>query len=262
MIAKRIFKPARLLFLALLAALTTTGCSLSSNAESDTADAQSIGGLPVVYLAAPPTGASYLEGVEVVIQAQISNAGADIAQVEFWVDNALVATRQSPNTTGAAVFGLAQIWTAAGVGAHTLAVTASRGDGTTGSAEVFFYVVEPSGSPFEDMGILQPEPPESAQPPPADDAPPPEQDTQTGSTGVVTALFERGMNVRSGPGLDFTPPIGSFMAGQTAEILGTNSDETWLKVRFNDGEGWVYYPYVTVQGDLRALPHEAGPTTP
>jgi serine/threonine protein kinase/uncharacterized protein YraI len=88
--------------------------------------------------------------------------------------------------------------------------------------------------------------------------------TPTNTPVVPTVFFSETMNVRSGPGLEFDPPIGSFRQGETTEILAVSLDEEWLKVRFEDGEdgvGWVFAPYVEIDGDLSKLPTDAGPAT-
>lgn len=76
------------------------------------------------------------------------------------------------------------------------------------------------------------------------------------------ARFDSRVNVRRGPNVVFGPPIGGFFAGETAEILALNLDETWLKVRYGDGEGWVFEQLATIEGDTNQLPRESGPPLP
>src|SRR5690606_27674665 len=61
---------------------------------------------------------------------------------------------------------------------------------------------------------------------------------------------------------NFEPPIGTFQAGQQAEILSQNNDGTWFKVRFATGEGWVFAQITKTEGDIASLPREAGPPIP
>jgi uncharacterized protein YgiM (DUF1202 family) len=90
----------------------------------------------------------------------------------------------------------------------------------------------------------------------------PTQPAATSTPDVPTARFTGGINVRSGPGTNFNPPIGSFTANETAEILALNTQETWLKVRYGGGEGWVFASLVEIQGSTASLPREVGPPTP
>ena len=87
-------------------------------------------------------------------------------------------------------------------------------------------------------------------------------DNLTETPSVPMASFFTRLNVRSGPGINFYPPIGQFTEGQSTEILGTNLDGSWLKVYFGIGEGWVYASPVNIKGDISDLPREIGPPTP
>src|SRR5438045_4099177 len=69
---------------------------------------QTISGAPVVEIISPAPNNTYLEGVGVSIQASVTNAGTDIARVEFTIDNAIIGTADSPNAAGAAVFSVSQ----------------------------------------------------------------------------------------------------------------------------------------------------------
>ena len=82
------------------------------------------------------------------------------------------------------------------------------------------------------------------------------------SANSPIATFTASINVRHGPGTQFTPPIGSFAAGDTTEILAVTPDGGWYKVRFYSAEGWVLAQFVTVSGDISGLPRETGIATP
>jgi hypothetical protein len=71
-----------------------------------------------------------------------------------------------------------------------------------------------------------------------------------------------GVNVRSGPGTDFAPPIGSLAADQEAEIVAVNPTGNWYKVKYGNGEGWIFGATVVVIGDIANLPRDPGPPTP
>lgn len=286
----------RWIFLALMALALASGCSLTVAPEAETT---TITGVPVVQLFAPIPNGAYLDGVAVNIQALVTNAGADIARVEFAVDDAIIATAESPNSADTLAFSLTRSWTTVGLGEHTIRVIAFRADGsasdpavvtirvvdetalvagaepeTTQAAEPTLAVptdaaVPPDAAPtnLPSGGTSQPEPTLAATQaaptqapataPPATDSPAPTQ-----AAGAPTATFIQGVNVRSGPSTLFNPPIGSFAAGQSTEIVAVNPAGDWLKVRYYNGEGWVFANLATVAGDLSALPRDPGPPLP
>jgi hypothetical protein len=256
--------------LALLFALT--GCSLSfAPAELP---APAFEGPPVVQIVSPPANATFREGVTVQVQALISNAGPDIDRVEVAIGTTIIATLANPNEDGAPAFSIAQGWPAASPGLYEATVTAFRADGSSSApASVAFTVIEAAEAtdePLETPATAEAGPPQAtATPrptrepvaPPADPtqppAPPP---TPTAST--PTASFAQSINVRRGPGTIFAPPIGSFAAGQTTEILAVNPARDWYKVRYLGGEGWVFAGLTTVSGDISTLPVDPGPPVP
>ena len=74
----------------------------------------------------------------------------------------------------------------------------------------------------------------------------------------VTTQFR--VNVRSGPGTEFTI-LDKFIPGDSLDITGQNADNDWLRVNFNDQEGWVFADVVEVNGAQEIAPIvEAGPT--
>lgn len=262
--------------LAILTALAMSGCTLPSGGQDGEI---SISGVPVVQIAAPLPNASYLEGVAVNIQASVLNAGADINRVEIAVDNVTIAALQAPNPSGAAIFSITQTWPAGAVGQHTIAVTAFRADGSSSApASVIINVVEPadtSGEPTGQQGGSQTggqQPTGQTQPPaqqqPTNTAAPtntpaPTNVPASATPSVPMARFNSGINVRSGPGTNFDPPIGTFAANTATEILALNPAGDWYKVRYLNGEGWVYGPLVTVEGgSISGLPREVGPPPP
>jgi hypothetical protein len=245
-----------------------------------------ISGAPVVRIAAPLPNATYLEGVSVNIQAAVSNAGTDIDRVEIAVDDAIAATLPKPNTAGTPTFSVAQTWTATGAGQHTIAVTAFRTDGSSSAAAtVNVTVVSQSAqaTPTKsaggtDNGGTQPtqgsggsdnsgtngqqaqptQGPTATPAPPTDTPPPPATDTP--SKPQVT--FTQGVNLRRGPDVKFAPPIGSYAAGQTADIVAKTQAGNWYKIQGTNGLGWVSAQFVTVSGDDSAIAIDNGPPIP
>ena len=241
-----------------------------------------ITGVPVVQIISPLPNAAYLDGVPVNIQALVSNAGPDIARVEITVDNVAVAALESPNTAGAASFSIAQSWTAEGAGQHAITVTALRADGTSSTPiTVTVSVVDQLSGPQpqtteessaggsdtnttgdDDDGSAQALPTTAAEPtdpPEPTDEPEP---TNTPTPDKPMATFTTGVNVRRGPDVLFEPPIGSFAAADSAEILAVNPERTWYKVRYYNSEGWVFGNLLTTSGNVNNLPSDAGPPKP
>lgn len=231
-----------------------------------------IEGLPQVEIAAPAANARYLQGVNVIIQALVANAGADIDRVEISVDGVLLQTLRAPNPGALPHFSVNAVWVAEGEGDHTASVTAYRADGTFSEpASVTFQVVGENGSELtaeatpETTGAIQPTTPSPTNIP-ATPVPPtatqPAPTSTTSPSGPPTATFTQPANVRNGPGLTFAPPIGAFAAGQTTEVLAVNPSATWYKVRYNSGEGWVSAALITISGDTTSLPIDPGPPPP
>jgi uncharacterized protein YraI len=74
----------------------------------------------------------------------------------------------------------------------------------------------------------------------------------------ATANFR--VNVRSGPGTQYTV-LDQVRPGDELDITGKLADETWLRVNFDNQEGWVFAGLFDITGDLTTAPEaEAGPT--
>lgn len=77
--------------------------------------------------------------------------------------------------------------------------------------------------------------------------------SRTNATTDLYATAYRQVNVRSGPGTDFSV-IGVLAPGQTADVIGTSGEaHEWLQIDLNGEPGWVAYFVVTVTGDLEDL---------
>lgn len=231
-----------------------------------------IEGPPQVEIAAPVADTSYMQGVSVIIQALVSNAGADIDRVEISIDDALLQTLRSPNPDALPHFGVNATWIAEGAGDHTALVTAYRADGTSSEpATVTFQVVGETGSESTAEATLEtaatvqptiasPTNPPAATTPPAATRPAPT--VASSPSGPPMATFTQPANVRTGPGLMFAPPIGAFAAGQTTQVLAMNPSATWYKVRYGSTEGWVSAALITISGNTASLAIDPGPPPP
>ncbi len=291
----------RLSFLIILiAGLFVTGCSLSPSGGSDSAS-DTFEGAPTVRLFSPLPNQTFLEGTTVNIQARVENAGADVASVTIYLDEAVVGQAIEPNASGAATFSITQDWLTSVEGQYEISVEAARADGTTSErATVSVSVIrqaESSGStqadntaqivPTPTEVVVEAQPDTSSQTtdttadtaadtsadtaaptqaPPATSTPGPPtntpEPTATNTPSIPMALVISGANLRSGPNTVFEPPVGSIAANQEAEIVAVNPARDWYKIRYFNSTAWIFASLVTTTGDLSSLPVDAGPPTP
>lgn len=89
--------------------------------------------------------------------------------------------------------------------------------------------------------------------------------TITPTTCVSTVVANSPVNVRSGPGTVYEPPIGSLNLGESAGVAGKNDDGTWWYINFpagSGGHGWVSASVVTASCIPTSLAIIAAPPTP
>jgi uncharacterized protein YraI len=74
------------------------------------------------------------------------------------------------------------------------------------------------------------------------------------SRGEVSAQAYRTVNVRQGPGTQFQI-IGQLQSGDSVAVNGRSDEENnWLRIDFNNSEGWIAFFTVSVTGQLDVLP--------
>lgn len=76
------------------------------------------------------------------------------------------------------------------------------------------------------------------------------------STVPVVTTSAGGVNVRSGPGLDFEL-VGKLDANAEAEVTGKNETGEWWQIKYEEGEGglaWVANAVVDFSGDASSVP--------
>ena len=256
---RRDAKLAATLFTLLLAACNLNMAPGPSN--------QVISGPPLVQIQAPLPNSSYLEGVAVNIQAQVQNAGSGPASVTFYADNVAFDNQTDLNSAGTGTFNAGASWTSSGAGAHVLSVVARRDDGSSSApASVTVNVISQGAGPTQgdgdagdsgdsgDVGDAGRQDGEPAREEPTD-VPEPTFD------GPMARVM-RGAYVRAGPDTRFAPPIGSIAAGDQVELLAINIHKTWYKIKYYNGEGWVFGSLLEVSGDVEDLPAVWGPPLP
>jgi len=192
------------------------------------------------------------------------------------VDDTIIASLTQPNPADAPSFSVTESWPAAGAGAHTISVVAIRNDGAASDpASVTMTVVNQVSQPQptadsgassgntqtggQSGGNTQPAPAQPTDTPKPTNTPEP-QATATPDVPMATLLV--GANVRRGPDTLFEPPMGSIAANATAEVLAVNPEHTWYKIRYYNGEGWVFGNLVSISGNVDNLPVDVGPPKP
>ncbi|MCP5097224.1 MAG: SH3 domain-containing protein [Chloroflexi bacterium] len=168
-----------------------------------------------------------------------------------------------PETTGAAIVwtvtdendsvlasesgsNLAFTWDGASNGSYTVNADFALGDSiaTLGSLPVAIIVDEPvevvEEEEDDETAATEAEAPVEATPEPT--TPP-----TTFDPGDADAVTNTNANVRVGPGLSFGNLAGGAPAGTQVQLLGRNSDSSWLKVLMPDSqEGWIFATLLTV----------------
>ncbi len=75
----------------------------------------------------------------------------------------------------------------------------------------------------------------------------------TASTSLFATSMNFLVNVRSGPGTEYTI-LGKVRQGDALDVTGRLADGSWLRVNFNGQEGWVLASLFDVTGDLTTAP--------
>jgi uncharacterized protein YraI len=68
---------------------------------------------------------------------------------------------------------------------------------------------------------------------------------------VFVTTYRR-VNVRSGPGSEYTV-IGSLEASSSADVTGRTADDEWLRIDFDGEDGWVAFFVVSLNGTLGSV---------
>ena len=80
-----------------------------------------------------------------------------------------------------------------------------------------------------------------------------------GEMSLPVTTFDREVNIRRGASTAFNPPLGLARPGDEYTILAVHSSGNWLKIAYEEGEGWVFAELTNIDGDISDLPREAGP---
>lgn len=271
----------------LLIAVVAVLAACTPTAEDGESQTTAFEGPPQVRILSPQPDAVYLQDASVVISTRIENAGPDISTVSLMINGVNIGTTDASAQTAAA-FSVETSWPATTPGDYTLEVVAMRDDGTSSDpASVMFSVqgeVEPqvTDTPTEDAASQTDTTSnggtDNAAQPAATATTPPTQTQQSQqvapepttavppTASFPTATTLQGANIRRGPGVNYEPPLGSVLAGETFRILARNSepnaDRAWFRIEVFNSSGWIAGWLVDVTGDISNLPVENPPPPP
>ena len=206
------------------------------------------GSKPTVVITFPRPGHNAVEGQEIVVESVSAVADEKgITRIELWADGQLVHSLAVDPP--AAAYTASQPWTPAVVGTHVLEIRAYNTDDVSSDpAQVTVAVGEGLAQATLIGEGTPPAPPEPLEDTPTPFAngtipltPTPSDPTvdQVAAGAMVTA--QAGLNVRSGPGVEY-PPIGGLAEGRSAQIAGKNLEGTWWQIVYppnSGGRGWV-----------------------
>lgn len=80
-----------------------------------------------------------------------------------------------------------------------------------------------------------------------------EIENEVGVTVEMPMTASSGVNVRLRPTTAANNVIGSLRAGQTVTANGRLRDSSWVRVKLEDGQGWVSADFLTTEGQLNSL---------
>lgn len=89
---------------------------------------------PKVVIQSPADGAQIVVGSEIILQATASGA-KDIVLLELSVDDGLVATETSPDSSGTSMLTVSKVWTFGAPGEHVVSAVAHSASGKTSKIE-------------------------------------------------------------------------------------------------------------------------------
>ena len=223
--------------------LATPACATFTNQPAQPAK-------PVAAITAPQAEANLTVGQEVMISFTAADVKG-ISQIELSIDGEAVhiETVNPPVNSFAAT----QPWTPNRPGSHVIELRAFNIDNEPSDpVQLFLTVNEVVGAatppPAADTPTLPPvtntpeaEAPAAAAPTATGVELIPPTPTLTPTVTAAIATMRTGLNVRTGPGLDY-PVIGRLTEGESVQITGRNPETTWWQIVYpaNSNErGWI-----------------------
>jgi uncharacterized protein YraI len=115
----------------------------------------------------------------------------------------------------------------------------------------------PAEEPTPDTASAPAGAPGDSSAPPGDSSGSSGSGPSSSSSGACQVVIGgTGVNVRSGPGLNFNPPIGQATPGTIWTVTGRSTDNAWWQINFNNTVGWVsaQISAVQAQGNCANVP--------
>ena len=210
----------------------------------------------------PVDGAHVPINTELEIQTQVSSPGV-VTGVTLEVNGEPARDDLFTNRTFKSGVVL-QPWTPEAPGTYTLQVILKDANGQVASNVVTIFVGEITPPPLTLIDTQTDTPTAQTGTPTATTiVTPTSTTTLTPEPDTPQATSNQNANCRKGPGSAY-PVVWSFMEGQTAPIVGRNTNNTWIVVDRLDGNGqcWVWTDLVNIQGNISDLPVVPAPPLP
>jgi len=224
--------------------------------------AQTSGGGFSAQIVKPVDGEQVPINTELGIQTNVSSPGA-ITSVTLEVNGQ--STREDLFTNRTFNSGtVLQPWTPLAVGTYALQVIIRDANGQVASNVVTIFVGEITPPPLTLIDTQTDTPTaQTGTPTVTTTVTPTSTTTLTPEPDTPQATSNQNANCRKGPGSAY-PVVWSFMDGQTAPIVGRNTNNTWIVVDRLDGNGqcWVWTDLVIIQGNISDLPVVPAPPLP
>jgi uncharacterized protein YraI len=234
---------ARRVFALLMMMLLLGACNLSGGGSPTQQPIPPTGNKPTVTITAPRNGDRFTVNQEVLVSATATDS-VGITRVRLLVNGQISGTvTANGETTFSALFDFVPTT----VGSYTLQVIAERSSTASDPAQVQITVEQPTAviTPTRTPQIVVP-------------------------TSIVPTAFNPicrirtpgPVNLRTGPGTNFNPPITTIPGGVEVPITGRLFDNTWWVVVYNSRSGWVSANVVQVLGNCFNIPIVQPPPPP
>lgn len=212
--------------------LLVSACNLSSGQRDDPIITQSVapGIKPTVTIASPKEGDEVVVGTDVFVSANASDS-TGVTRVQLVVNNQIVKTVSSESANGDKTMSVLLDFkpSTAMQGQAKVEVIAYRRNVASDPA-VVNLVVRANQSQVTATSV-----PQTGVP------------TINPNDPTCRALVNTGLNVRSGPGTNFSR-IGSLGAGTVVPLVGRTGANDWWQVSTGGTVGWIAAAFTTLYG--------------
>jgi hypothetical protein len=237
----------RLLFpLMALAALLMSACNLSTSGSATLQPlTQPASSRPVVTITAPRSGDTFPVNQEILVSATATDT-VGITRVQLIVNGQISKTVTASGETS---FSALLDFIPRQVGTANVQVIAYRSSVASDPAQI-------------QLTIGQATIPRTPSATPQIIAPTSFIPTSNPANPLCRVRTASNVNLRPGPGTNFTPVLTVIPGGVEAPIIGRLPDNTWWNIRYGSLTGWVSANVVQVLGNCFSIPVIAPPPPP